>query len=218
MKKTSYLPYGLLTLFSLSTILLLGPATIQATVAMATLPLTNTPRASPTLTGTGVSQTNSPATATPQATSALPTIVLPGQRTERPQVTAIPTHVSRIKASGNDILNIALLGTNSIHEIDPTDPGYQTDTILIVSINRTTNTVAMLSIPRDLFVYIPSLGMQRIEDAYSWGEAVHWQPGGGFGLLQQTFLYNLGFPVHYYAKIGFGGFKTIVDTLGGVDV
>lgn len=128
----------------------------------------------------------------------------------------MPSPYPRLKAPNNDILNIALLGTDA--DVDPTDPGFRTDSIVIVSINRTTNTVSMLSIPRDLVVCIPELGMQRINVAYQWGQSVNWKPGGGFGLFQETILYNFGIPVHYYAKISLIGFRKIVDTLNGVDL
>src|SRR5258706_1265084 len=150
------------------------------------------------------------------ATNKLPTVVIFAQRTEKPQVTAIPIPAPRVKSNGNDIENILLVGSDQ--DVDPSDPSYRTDTMLIVSINRTTNTVAMLSIPRDLFVYIPTLGMQRINTAFQWGEAIKYQPGGGFGLLQQTIGYNLGIPIHYYAKVSLLGFKQIIDSLNGIDL
>lgn len=109
-----------------------------------------------------------------------------------------------------------LIGTDA--DVDPTDPAFRTDSLVIVSINRTTNTAAMMSIPRDLYLCIPTLGMNRINLAYARGEIVKWNPGGGFGLLQATILYNLGIPVHYYARIGLIGFKQIVDTLGGINI
>jgi LCP family protein required for cell wall assembly len=208
----------------------------------ATLPPTNTkraavPTATPTVEPSAVPTTLPPtigsnptaasaatlvptptSASSPQAlpTSKLPVVVLPAQRTEKPQPTAIPTNAPRVKANGNDILNILLIGSDA--DLDPSDPDFRTDTMVIVSVNRTTSTVAMLSIPRDLYVYIPSLGMQRINTAYHWGQAVKWQPGGGFGLLQQTILYNLGIPVHYYGRISFTGFKQIIDTLHGIDL
>ena len=200
-----------------------------------TIPPTNTKRApaknaTPTLVPSPVPPTvpatSAPTTAVPAATSAgtaqalptskLPTVILPAERTERPQPTGIPTHAPRVKANGNDIMNILLIGSDA--DVDPSDPDFRTDSLVIVSINRTTNSVAMLSIPRDLYVYIPSLGMQRINTAYQWGQAVKWQPGGGFGLLQQTILYNLGIPIHYYGRISFTGFKQIIDTLNGIDL
>jgi LCP family protein required for cell wall assembly len=112
-------------------------------------------------------------------------------------------------------MNIILLGTDS--EVEPNDPSYRTDTMIIVSINRTTGTIAMLPLERDLFVFIPGWTMQRLNLAYQRGESVGWTDGG-FGLLRQTILYNFGIPIHYYALANFEGFQTVIDTLGGVDI
>src|SRR5260221_6393279 len=121
-----------------------------------------------------------------------------------------------MRFNGNDILNIALIGTGQ--DVTPSDPNFRTDTIVIVSINRTTNTVSMLSIPRDLYVCIPSYGMERINVAFQWGEAVGWSPGKGWGLFQAMIRYNFGIPVHYYAQVSLDGFRQIVDTVNGIDV
>lgn len=194
--------------------------TVKPTVEPSAIPATLTPTIAASVTAASAATLVATPTSasSPQAlpTSKLPVVVLPAQRTEKPQPTAIPTNAPRVKANGNDILNILLIGSDA--DLDPSDPDFRTDTMVIVSINRTTSTVAMLSIPRDLYVYIPSLGMQRINTAYRWGQAIKWQPGGGFGLLQQTILYNLGIPVHYYGRISFAGFKKIIDTLNGIDV
>jgi LCP family protein required for cell wall assembly len=151
-----------------------------------------------------------------QATSTLPRV--PGREscTEKPQPTAVPPAATRLRANGQDIMNILLLGSDK--DVDPNDPGFRTDVILIVSINRTANSVSMLSLPRDLYVCIPQLGMNRINIAYEWGEAVGWSPGGGFGLMQETILYNTGIPIHYYARVSLVGFKQIVDTVNGIDI
>jgi LCP family protein required for cell wall assembly len=135
--------------------------------------------------------------------------------TEKPQVTAVPPRAPRLR-SDHDILNILLLGTDE--DLQPNEPSVRTDTMVIVSINRTVGSVAMLSLPRDLYVCIPQLGMQRLNVAYGWGEAVGWSPNGGFGLLQETIMYNFGIPIHFYAKVSFNGFKAIIDSLGGINI
>ena len=128
--------------------------------------------------------------------------------------TAVPTAVQAVDRQGYDLLNIVLLG----HDGELTDDGFiRTDTMIIVSINRTAGTVAMLSLPRDLYVYIPGWTMQRLNLAYIHGEAVGWT-NGGFGLLRQTLFYNLGINVHYYAMVNLSGFRDIVDAVGGVDL
>jgi LCP family protein required for cell wall assembly len=76
---------------------------------------------------------------------------------------------------------------------------------------------SMISIPRDLWVYIPSVGMQRINTAYQSGE-LYGYTGGGPGLLRDTIAYNLGIRIDHTAMVEFDGFRRIVDTLGGVDV
>ncbi len=178
---------------------------------------TNTRRPSATAAQPSLTATATAGAPNPTNNSKLPTVALLGVPTvSRAQPTAIPSQAPRVKANNNDILNVILTGSDS--DVDPNDLSSRTDSMIIVSINRTTNTVAMLSLPRDLFVYIPSLGMQRLNTAYNWGESVKWQPGGGFGLLQQTVLYNFGIPIHYYARISFNGFKKIVDTINGIDL
>ena len=71
----------------------------------------------------------------------------------------------------------------------------------------------MLSLPRDLLVYIPSGRMGRLNTAYGIGENLSWDPGGGFGLLRQTLFYNFGINVHYHARVNFSGFEAVIDRL-----
>ncbi len=145
----------------------------------------------------------------------LPTPLLPDNADpSQVSVTAIPTKVPLIDRKGYDLVNIVLLGIDSELTGDNVD---RTDTMIIVSINRTTNTVSMLSLPRDLFVYIPGWTMQRLNLAFTHGEQVGWT-GGGFGLLRQTIFYNFGINVHYYVEVKLSGFKQIINTLGGVNL
>ncbi len=128
--------------------------------------------------------------------------------------TAIPSPVPTLDRNGEDLLNILLLGNDG----EITNDGFlRTDTMIVVSINRSAGTVAMLSLPRDLYVYMPGWTMQRLNLAFIHGQSGGW-PGGGFGLLRQTLLYNFGLNVHYYAMVNLTGFKSIVDAVGGVDL
>jgi LCP family protein required for cell wall assembly len=77
--------------------------------------------------------------------------------------------------------------------------------------------VSLISIPRDLWVSIPTEGNQRINTAYENGE-LNGYPGGGAALLKDTIQYNLGIRIDHTALVDFDGFRQIVDTLGGVDV
>lgn len=145
----------------------------------------------------------------------LPTVLFLGDPDpNQVDVTAIPPRVEPIDRQGYDLMNILLLGTDE----ELTNDGFRrTDTMIVVSINRSTGSVSMLSLPRDLFVYIPAWGMQRLNLAWARGENGGWNDGP-FELIRQTILYNFGINVHYYALIDLTGFKEAIDLIGGVDV
>ena len=91
-----------------------------------------------------------------------------------PALTEIPTPVDEFK-TGDDVLNVALLGI----DLRPAGGSYNTDTIMILTLNRTKKTAALISFPRDLYVYIPAYGMERINAAFGEGIRLNY-PGGGF--------------------------------------
>jgi LCP family protein required for cell wall assembly len=127
--------------------------------------------------------------------------------------TPVPTQVPLIDQPQGAI-NILLLGTDQ----RPSSGGYRTDSIIIVGVNPQRQYVTVLSIPRDLWVYVPIENkFDRINTVDAWGNS-HKVPGGSASLIKQTLLYNLGIPIDYYARIDFSGVKQIVDRVGGVDV
>jgi LCP family protein required for cell wall assembly len=174
---------------------------------------TNTPVAEVTIAVTPTPDPGININATPHP---LPTLMIYSTSPDEGDVapTAIPTAVPQLDRQGYDLINVVLLGNDN--ELTG-ESVARTDTMIIVSINRTTGTVSLLSLPRDLYVYIPSWTMQRINTAYPYGESVGWTDGG-FGLLRQTIFYNLGINVHYYAMVDLSGFVALVDAVGGVDV
>jgi len=99
------------------------------------------------------------------------------------------------------------------------DPGpWRTDTMILFSIDPTSKTISMLSIPRDLWVALPGLNRSdRINTAHVWGDQYQ-LPGGGPAFAKKTVQYNLGIPVHYYVRLDFAGFVKIIDAIGGIDV
>lgn len=94
---------------------------------------------------------------------------------------------------------------------------YRTDTIVVAAIRPRDGQVSLISFPRDLWVNIPTVGLQRINTAYQYGELYQY-PGGGPGLLKDTILTNFGLSINQTAMVDFDGFRKIVDTLGGVDL
>ncbi|MCJ7738213.1 MAG: LCP family protein [Anaerolineae bacterium] len=126
--------------------------------------------------------------------------------------TAVPTPVQRVAVAPGSI-NIVVLGSDRRPEWDD----WHTDVVQIVSIQPLIPAVTILSVPRDLYIYVPGFWMSRINFADMYGD-VYGYDGGGPALIQQTLLYNLGIPVDHYVRTDFAGFKAIVDTLGGIDI
>ena len=92
-----------------------------------------------------------------------------------------------------------------------------TDTIILMTIDPATRTAGMLSIPRDLWVYIPGFSYSRINTAWTLGEASK-LPGGGPGLAMKTVSQFIGVPVHYYVQVDFDTFVSFINLIGGIDV
>jgi LCP family protein required for cell wall assembly len=113
------------------------------------------------------------------------------------------------------LLSILLLGTDERpDEYGPT----RTDTMILLTVNPETGAMGMLSLPRDLWVPIPSLGVTtKINTAYMLGELQSY-PGGGAQLAKDTVSSFVGRPVDYFVRVNFDGFREIVDLIGGVTV
>src|SRR5574341_967407 len=92
-----------------------------------------------------------------------------------------------------------------------------TDTLILLTIDPVTKTAGMLSIPRDMWVNVPGFGYNRINVAWTLGEA-NKLPGGGPGLTMKTVSQFIGVPVQYYVQVDFNTFVDLIDMIGGVDV
>lgn len=115
--------------------------------------------------------------------------------------------------------NYLLVGSDSREGADPNAPdagsigdvtdvqGKRSDTIMVLHVNHDRDEVALMSLPRDLWVDIPGYGPDRINSAYAHGEDV----------LIRTVQESLGIPVNHYIEVDFFGFKDIVDAIGGVE-
>src|SRR5829696_1062190 len=119
---------------------------------------------------------------------------------------------SQVLNNGQETVNFLLIGSDR-----RSGTSFRTDTMVIAILRPNDGQISLISIPRDLWVYIPEWENQRINTAYQHGISVNY-PGGGPGLLKDTILYNLGIRIDHTAMVEFDGFRQIVDTLGGVDV
>ena len=117
---------------------------------------------------------------------------------------AIPPPIGKINQPASQV-NILIMGSDQ----RPNDGGYRTDVILLLTLNVDKGTASLTSFPRDLFVYIPGWTMERINTAHA---------HGGFELTAQMMEYNFGVRPDHWVLINFGGFVSIVNVLGGINV
>jgi LCP family protein required for cell wall assembly len=104
-----------------------------------------------------------------------------------------------------ELVNILLLGSDQ----RPYEYGHRTDVMMLVSIDPKEHSVKLLSVPRDLYVFIPGWRTDRINVA---------DGRGGDEMVRNTILYNFGMQVDHIVRINFYGFMGVVDALGGIDV
>lgn len=114
-----------------------------------------------------------------------------------------------LKQDAQGRTNIVLLGMRG----DGYEGGDLTDTLIVVSLGINKSDTVLVSLPRD--IWISSL-KDKINSAYHTGEVK--KKGGGLILAKATVEEIVGMPIHYGLLIDFSGFKTLIDTVGGIEV
>jgi len=177
----------------------------------------DTPEPEPTDTPAEPTETTVPTTPTAAATAtAAPT----------PTATSIP--VGPILSNPDGQFTMLLLGYGGPGHDGP----YLTDSMMVVIANPAKKTVTMLSLARDSWVPLSYTGgkpntYDKINTAYAYAHdtrlytnrIARYKGGNGAGnMAKDTVSQILGIPIDYYVAIDFTSFKSVVDTLGGIDV
>jgi LCP family protein required for cell wall assembly len=128
-------------------------------------------------------------------------------------------HLKSTPGSGADAgtQNILLVGNTSRCALKVQSPsfglcsegvnGVNSDVVMILHLNPTTRSVALLSIPRDTFVPdARSTGAGKIDAALAEG------PSQLVDAVEKDF----GIPIQHYVELNFDSFAGVVDALGGV--
>lgn len=105
----------------------------------------------------------------------------------------------------SDIVNIALFGVDTRGEKFVGN----SDSIMIVSIDKKHNKVKLTSVLRDSLVSVKDHGLIKITEAYSYGGAL---------LAINTLNQNFKLDIRDYATINFGGMADVIDCIGGVTI
>ncbi len=130
---------------------------------------------------------------------------------------------------GKERLNVLLIGTDQ----RPKEGTYNTDTLIVVSIDPGSKQVAMFSLPRDTVdVPVPpgparlAFGPVYPKKINAWFTSVRNRadlfPGTdvtrGYNGLKAIIGNLYGLDIKYFVEVNFEGFKSVVDALGGVTI
>jgi LCP family protein required for cell wall assembly len=151
----------------------------------------------------------------------------PSLSTPPPGATTAPANPSLPPGDGKGRLNVLLIGSDR----RPNEGSYNTDTLIVASVDPASGQVAMFSLPRDT-TGIPLAGPARSFFGTTWTRKINalFQqararpdifPGGklsGYQALKDTLGALYGLPIQYFVEVDFGGFTRVVDALGGVTV
>ena len=114
------------------------------------------------------------------------------------------------------VINIMVVGQDSRSG----EESKLSDSMLLMTLNRETNTLTMTSFLRDMYIKLPDMwghtcGKNRINTAYALGYA--WKGElGGMQMLDRLILEQFGTTVDYNVEVDFEGFIKIINTIGGI--
>jgi LCP family protein required for cell wall assembly len=92
---------------------------------------------------------------------------------------------------------------------------------MIVTINGQTNSVGMLSIPRDMQVRENGYTEPKLDEVFSHGysgNTLQDKIASGAREMEDVIQNNFSIHIDHYAWVGLDGFVKVIDTAGGIDV
>lgn len=111
--------------------------------------------------------------------------------------------------SSKNVINVLLVGLDSKNALQY---GGNSDSLILVSLNKKTEKISMCSFFRDSWCYMDIAGRERYAKINS--SYFH----GGPGALIDTIERNFKIDIDYYVAVDFSSFRDIIDALGGITV
>ncbi len=130
-----------------------------------------------------------------------------------------------LKGEGSGRINVLLLGRGG----GAHDAPDLTDTIILASIDPINKKTTLFSLPRDMWVNVPSAGNMKLNAVYETGVSKYTGKklnnvtdkkavNAGFKMVDQTVEDVMGVNVDYNVMVDFKAFSQAVNTVGGVNV
>ncbi|WP_232697359.1 LCP family protein [Brevibacillus daliensis] len=110
-----------------------------------------------------------------------------------------------------DSFSVLFIGVDqSENRKDQYGKAVRSDALMLATFNKQKQTIKLVSIPRDSYVYIPVEGKKdKITHAHAFG---------GVDGTVETVEGLLDIPIDYYVKLDFEGFVSLIDVLDGIEV
>lgn len=112
--------------------------------------------------------------------------------------------VPAMEVDSEKVVNILLIGVDRRkNEV------ARSDSMILCTFNKHSNTITLSSMMRDMYVRIPGYKSNRINVAYTLG---------GMKLLNKTINENFGVAADGIVEIDFANFEKLIDLLGGIEL
>jgi len=105
-----------------------------------------------------------------------------------------------------DNVSVLFIGVDNSEHRD--EYSSRSDALILATFNKDENSVKLLSIPRDSYVYVPKIEhFTKIAHAHAYGGVL-----ATIGTVEDL----LDVPVDYFVRLNFNAFVEIIDALGGI--
>lgn len=112
-----------------------------------------------------------------------------------------PKNVKVVHVQAQQPFSILVMGTEGAPQL--------TDTMLVLTYEPATQSVSIMSVPRDLWITLPKYGPHRINAAYE---------DGGPQVAELMVEKYVGVPIEYWALVNYQALVDLVNAVGGVNV
>lgn len=106
---------------------------------------------------------------------------------------------------GDHYINILLIGQDR----RPGEGRQRSDSMILVTVNKSKKTITLTSFMRDQYVQIPGYMPHKLNHTYQYG---------GMKLLNETLRLNFGVRVDGNVEVDLNGFTKVINLLGGVEI
>lgn len=106
----------------------------------------------------------------------------------------------------NEIVHIALFG---LDRRDPSNKSSRSDSMMVATVDFKNHKLKLTSLMRDQAVLIEDKGLDKLNHAYSYGQAP---------LALKTINQNFGLNVREYVTVDFYMLEDVIDAMGGVTI